>query len=637
MTILDSPSKTSPPAATAAAPISTRLAPGFRFHPTDEELVSYYLRRKVSGQPIRVNAISEVDLYKTEPWDLPPQSILRTRDLEWYFFTALDRKYSNRSRTNRATGEGYWKTTGKDRPVLRRSRKVGMKKTLVYHAGRAPRGQRTNWVMHEYRLEDDDLSHAGIPQDGYVLCRVFQKSGPGPQNGAQYGAPFEEEEWERDEEEEEADVVPGNTVLIGCEDYVHLADFFENQEEGNQHSDATLVVAKSVEHDNASKPEDSSIPMEEIPKDEVSVEKFTANADCPALQEEIAILNGVRENSIMEGQSSTQNNGYVQLNDIVDEENTCFASDGHSNDCENLPTKHTSSFLIDQTCTDQHAMHVEPYGIPDDVPWIYSSSSQLAEDNLMYYDAPGHDLQYLETSFPNEASLVPRTEFDFLEDLMAYYDATDDTLHYVTADSFIPNCTQVNPSHLAVSSSSEEGDCTSSLDAVSVQEYAAKSASLLRTSNIRSSDKLSADRGTDTLHEDLKDKTLMKRLASVLESISAPPAFAAEPAASGKMAWHTSTASTSSFHVTGMIHIRNLTDMRCSASLTLPKHCWPGLLFSYPVGGKVSGEALLHERLNFHSGFFSSFFRGGFHSFFLPVLILVLSYRAMVYACILCA
>lgn len=32
-----------------------------------------------------------------------------------------------------------------------------------------------------------------------MVCRIFQKAGPGPQNGAQYGAPFVEEEWEEDD------------------------------------------------------------------------------------------------------------------------------------------------------------------------------------------------------------------------------------------------------------------------------------------------------------------------------------------------------------------------------------------------------------------------------------------------------
>jgi len=88
-------------------------------------------------------------------------SKLKTKDLEWYFFSVLDRKYGNGSRTNRATEKGYWKTTGKDRPVAHGDRTVGMKKTLVYHIGRAPHGRRTNWVMHEYKMLDEELRRAG--------------------------------------------------------------------------------------------------------------------------------------------------------------------------------------------------------------------------------------------------------------------------------------------------------------------------------------------------------------------------------------------------------------------------------------------------------------------------------------------
>lgn len=49
----------------------TNLPPGFRFHPTDVELVWYYLKRKVMGKPFRSEAISEVELYKFAPWELP--------------------------------------------------------------------------------------------------------------------------------------------------------------------------------------------------------------------------------------------------------------------------------------------------------------------------------------------------------------------------------------------------------------------------------------------------------------------------------------------------------------------------------------------------------------------------------------
>lgn len=47
------------------------LPPGFGFHPSDPELVSHYLKRKILGQKIEYDLIPEVDIYKHEPWDLP--------------------------------------------------------------------------------------------------------------------------------------------------------------------------------------------------------------------------------------------------------------------------------------------------------------------------------------------------------------------------------------------------------------------------------------------------------------------------------------------------------------------------------------------------------------------------------------
>lgn len=72
---------------------------------------------------------------------------------EWYFYSQRDRKYASGLRTNRATVNGYWKATGKDKAIFRRGTLVGMRKTLVFYQGRAPEGRKTNWVMHEFRLE----------------------------------------------------------------------------------------------------------------------------------------------------------------------------------------------------------------------------------------------------------------------------------------------------------------------------------------------------------------------------------------------------------------------------------------------------------------------------------------------------
>lgn len=156
-----------------------KLPPGFRFHPTDEELITHYLSTKVLDSSFCAIAVAEVDLNKCEPWDLPWKA--KIGEKEWYFFCVRDRKYPTGLRTNRATDAGYWKATGKDKEIYRGKTLVGMKKTLVFYKGRAPRGEKTNWVMHEYRLEGK-YSTYNLPKTAkneWVICRIFQKSSGG--------------------------------------------------------------------------------------------------------------------------------------------------------------------------------------------------------------------------------------------------------------------------------------------------------------------------------------------------------------------------------------------------------------------------------------------------------------------------
>lgn len=175
-----------------------RWPPGFRFHPTDEELILYYLKRKICGKRLKP-IIGETDVYKWDPEDLPVKSVLKTGERQWFFFSPRDRKYPNSSKSNRATGNGYWKATGKDRTITCNERTVGTKKTLVFYRGRAPNGERTNWVMHEYIMDEQELHRCQTLQDYYALYKVFKKSGAGPKNGEEYGAPFKEEDWPDDE------------------------------------------------------------------------------------------------------------------------------------------------------------------------------------------------------------------------------------------------------------------------------------------------------------------------------------------------------------------------------------------------------------------------------------------------------
>ncbi|XP_071711369.1 NAC domain-containing protein 100-like [Rutidosis leptorrhynchoides] len=155
------------------------LPPGFRFHPTDEELISHYLYPKVLDANFVALAIGEVDLNLVEPWELPWKAKLGEQ--EWFFFCVRDRKYPTGSRTNRATSAGYWKATGKDKDIYKEKSLVGMKKTLVFYKGRAPKGEKTDWVMHEYRLEGK-FSINKLPKSAkgeWVISRVFHKSSGG--------------------------------------------------------------------------------------------------------------------------------------------------------------------------------------------------------------------------------------------------------------------------------------------------------------------------------------------------------------------------------------------------------------------------------------------------------------------------
>ncbi|XP_073271926.1 NAC domain-containing protein 100-like [Primulina huaijiensis] len=155
------------------------LPPGFRFHPTDEELITHYLSKKVIDGSFSCIAIGDVDMNKIEPWELPWRAKLGEK--EWYFFCVRDKKYPTGLRTNRATVAGYWKATGKDKEIFRGKTLVGMKKTLVFYKGRAPRGEKSNWVTHEYRLEGK-LSFDNFPksaENDWVISRVFHKTSGG--------------------------------------------------------------------------------------------------------------------------------------------------------------------------------------------------------------------------------------------------------------------------------------------------------------------------------------------------------------------------------------------------------------------------------------------------------------------------
>ncbi|XP_004291581.1 PREDICTED: NAC domain-containing protein 90-like [Fragaria vesca subsp. vesca] len=129
---------------------------GFRFYPTEEELVSFYLLNKLESKrqgSIR-RVIPDLDIYSTEPWDLPRYAaeLCRGDTEQWFFFTPRQQREAQGGRPNRTTASGYWKATGSPGYVYSSdNRVIGVKKTMVFYKGKAPTGRKTKWKMNEYR------------------------------------------------------------------------------------------------------------------------------------------------------------------------------------------------------------------------------------------------------------------------------------------------------------------------------------------------------------------------------------------------------------------------------------------------------------------------------------------------------
>ncbi|CAI8617872.1 unnamed protein product [Vicia faba] len=156
---------------------NVNLPPGFRFYPTDEELVVHFLHRKASLLPCHPDVIPDLDLYPFDPWQLQGRALEEGN--QWYY-------YSRRTQ-NRITNNGYWMPMGMEEQVVTSSsnKRVGVKKYYVFLIGDAPNGSKTNWIMQEYRLSDSASSssrssskrksHPKSEHSRWVICRVYER------------------------------------------------------------------------------------------------------------------------------------------------------------------------------------------------------------------------------------------------------------------------------------------------------------------------------------------------------------------------------------------------------------------------------------------------------------------------------
>ncbi|KAK4792393.1 hypothetical protein SAY86_022828 [Trapa natans] len=148
------------------------LPVGFRFNPSNEDLVHHYLKRKLQNVHEDCCLIPEFDIYKLPPWDLITKfndlSDLPSDGRECYFF--YRRTHPNGKRNCRKTKEGYWHLTGPGRKPRDTDQIKWHKRILDFRSHTQKSHLKTDWVMHEW----EDISDTRI-----VVCRISKKRSKG--------------------------------------------------------------------------------------------------------------------------------------------------------------------------------------------------------------------------------------------------------------------------------------------------------------------------------------------------------------------------------------------------------------------------------------------------------------------------
>ncbi|GJY48598.1 NAC domain-containing protein 90-like protein [Tanacetum coccineum] len=169
------------------------VTPGFRFYPTEEELVSFYLKHKMQSTSDRLlkdidRVIPQLQVYDFYPLDLPRYAGVGCQGdpEQWFFFIPRQEKQAKGGRPSRLTPSGYWKATGSPSVVYSSSnRAIGIRRTMVFYNGRVPTGTKTKWKMNEYNaFKEEPLANPSLrPETNNMqlmeelsLCRVYVKS-----------------------------------------------------------------------------------------------------------------------------------------------------------------------------------------------------------------------------------------------------------------------------------------------------------------------------------------------------------------------------------------------------------------------------------------------------------------------------
>ncbi|XP_028771347.1 NAC domain-containing protein 83 [Neltuma alba] len=156
-----------------------KLPIGYRFCPTDEELIVHYLRKLVLGLPLPAAVIPVLDVFQIDPWNLPGVGETDSVEKGYFFCEKKDIFYGGIIVI--ADGTGFWKPTGKVKPIVSpvTNLVVGTRQTLVFCGGDYSDETETQWVMHELRLAGPGMTvfptQMIMAWAKWAVYRVFQK------------------------------------------------------------------------------------------------------------------------------------------------------------------------------------------------------------------------------------------------------------------------------------------------------------------------------------------------------------------------------------------------------------------------------------------------------------------------------
>lgn len=429
-----------------------------------------------------------------------------------------------------------------------------MKKTLVFHAGRAPKGERTNWVMHEYRLEGDGA--AGIPQDSFVVCRIFQKAGPGPQNGAQYGAPFVEEEWEADEDDDvgllpvERDAVVVHETAPGAMErgYLQMNDLIQDLAGQNENGSVAFPVSNTSNNSNHSEVVEAN--SGDILNDPNIGSNFLQYVH-PGEQHSLMVNENIFANSSGGDflNNSSPSDEFLELKDLeypLVNGSTIWPSDAwpwktpYSSEAVNGANKEVLPIMGDQPFQpDELAQLLQtlqddssPFGstITDHPQSSITNSFKPEDDSLTFFDAP-FDSTMFNDGFrqPNRFLGSPATNvsgIDMVDDVSPFYDAVDDNLFndmMCSVQQSAGNSSHVFNGPVLTQEVNNTTYTYSPTQKVLEPNFVVGAPSSARLPEAGSQLKRAVLPDSQA-----KNGSIGKRFANMLDSISAPPAFAAE-------------------------------------------------------------------------------------------------------------